>query len=116
MHEEDFLWAKKITEEYRSIRKYFDKDFYNHGSSVFDPTSWAIFQYHDAETESGIVMAFRREASPFKSVSVALEGLTEGKSYRFENMNDGTCFTLENALDICLTEKRSSVIFEYSLS
>lgn len=113
MHEEDFLWAKKITEEYRSIRKYFDKDFYNHGSSVFDPTSWAIFQYHDAETESGIVMAFRREASPFKSVSVALKGLADGKSYRFRNLDDGTCFTNENALQILLKEKRSSVIFEY---
>ena len=115
MHEEDFLWAKKITDEYRSIRKYFDKDFYIHGSQVFDPTSWAIFQYHDAETESGIVMAFRRSESPFDSVTVTLKGLTEGKKYTFRNLDDGTEALSGGELKILLPEKRSSVIFEYRL-
>ena len=29
MNDENFKWAKKITDEYRKIRKYFSKDFYN---------------------------------------------------------------------------------------
>ncbi len=113
MSKEDLLWAKKITDEYRSIRRYFSKDFYNHASIVFDPTSWAIFQYHDPETESGIVMAFRREASPFDRVTVKLNGLQSGRSYKFKNRNDDTCRSSESTLDILLPEKRSSVIFEY---
>ena len=35
MDEEDFLWAKKITDEYRAVRKYMAKEFYNHASDKF---------------------------------------------------------------------------------
>ena len=70
MDEKDFAWAKRITDEYRSIRRYFSMDFYNHGSDCFDETSWTIWQYHDEESQSGIVMAFRRQKSPFEQVNV----------------------------------------------
>ena len=52
--------AEKTVEELKSIRKYFGGDFYNHGSAEFDESSWAVWQYHDPESQSGIVMAFRR--------------------------------------------------------
>ena len=83
MSEDDFKWAKQITDEYRSIRRYFSEDFYNHGSKLFDDTSWAIWQYHDDKDQSGIVMAFRRENSPFENVKIALKGLNGGE-YLFE--------------------------------
>ena len=113
MSENDFKWAKKITDEYRRIRKYFSMDFYNHGSSVFDDTSWAIWQYHDADTESGIVMAFRRCNSPFDTVKIKLNGLLEGKNYSFTNLDDNSTFIATDILEITLPHKRSSVIFEY---
>ena len=114
--ENDFAWAKKITDEYRSIRKYFSMDFYNHGTSCFDPTAWAIWQYHDSEEQSGIVMAFRREESPFDSVKIDLKGLLTGKTYQAENLNDGTAKSITDTLEISLPEKRTSVIFKYNLS
>lgn len=113
MDEDDFAWAKKITDEYRSIRKYFSVDFYNHGSSCFDDTSWTIWQYHDADTESGIVMAFRRENSPFDTVKIKLKGLDEGKNYVFRNLDDEALITSVGSLEIILPQKRSCTIFEY---
>lgn len=113
MSDEDFRWAKKVTDEYRRIRKYFSKDFYNHASSVLDDTSWAIFQYHDAETESGIVMAFRRENSPFDTVNITLRGLSEDKLYTFENLDSGITSKGGSPLVINLPRKRSCTIFEY---
>ena len=116
MSEEDFLWAKKIIDEYRSIRHYFNKDFYNHGTSSFDNTAWAIFQYHDPDTQSGIVLAFRREQSPFDRVNVTLSGLEMDGKYNYKNLNDYNSFSSTNSLEIVLNEKRSSVIFEYKLA
>ncbi len=113
MDEADFAWAKKITDEYRRIRKYFPCNFYNHGSEVYDKSAWAIWQYHDEETNFGIVMAFRRERSPFDNVKIKLCGVAEGSTLKVENLNDGSVCESSDTLEIKLTEKRSSVIFEY---
>lgn len=115
MTEEDFAWAKKSIDEYRRIRKYFSEEFYNHGSEVYDKSSWAIWQYHDPETASGIVMAFRRENSPFETVKIKLSGVAENSKLNVENLNNENRFTSSENLEITLKEKRSSVIFEYSL-
>ncbi len=116
MNEEDFAWAKKITDEYRHIRKYMSMDFYNHGSVCFDDTAWAIWQYHDADTESGIVMAFRRCNSPFETVKIKLKGLSEGKSYVFTNLDSKALFASTGNLEIILPQKRSCTIFEYKVN
>jgi len=115
MDEEDFKWAKNITDEYRSIRKYFSMDFYNHGSSCFDPTAWAIWQYHDAQTQSGIVMAFRRSESPFDQVKIELKGLLSDKIYTFTNLDDSSITEEKSVITIGLPQKRSSIILKYQL-
>ena len=118
MDGEDFKWAKKITDEYRRIRKYFSMDFYNHGSCVFDESSWAIWQYHDAEGQSGIVMAFRRCKSPFDRVKIDLKGLLEDRKYQVVDLDNNTEKIITSSIDsieISLTQKRTSAIFEYKL-
>lgn len=113
MDEEGFIWAKKVTDEYRQIRKYMSMDFYNHGSSSFDDTSWAIWQYHDADTDSGIVMVFRRCNSPFDTVKISLKGTSSKKNYTFRNLDSKAAFDSSNDLEIFLPGKRSCTIFEY---
>ena len=88
-------------------------DFYNHGSSCFDPTAWAIWQYHDSEEQSGIVMAFRREESPFDCVKIDLKGILKGKAYEVTNLDNGTAKRITDTLEITLPEKRTSIIFKY---
>lgn len=115
MEEEDFVWAKKTVDEYRRIRNYFNCNFYNHGSEIYDKSSWAIWQYHDDDTNSGIVMAFRREDSPFENVSIELKGISENSKIKAENLNNGEIFEFDKKIEVILPEKRSSVIFEYSV-
>ena len=115
MNEEDFLWAKKISDEYKKICKYFSMDFYNHGSCKLDETAWCIWQYHDSETQSGIVMAFRRTDSPFEQINIKLKGTDENKNYVYQNLDSGETTVGHNTLSINLPQKRSSVIFEYKL-
>ena len=112
MTDEDFVWAKKYTDEYRRIRKYFIHDFYNHATDTFDETAWTVWQYHDSETQSGIVMAFRRCKSPYDQLTVELKGM-DNTTYSYTNLNDESVITGGNKLKIVLPEKRSSIIYEY---
>jgi len=113
MNDEDLLWAKKITDEYISIRKYFSKDFYNHGSDTFDQTSWAIWQYHDPATNSGIVMAFRRPDSLFETVEIVLSGIDEKSSVVYTNTDTSVESEGDTKLKINISKQRSSVIIKY---
>ncbi|MBR5459467.1 MAG: alpha-galactosidase [Clostridia bacterium] len=113
MDEEDFKWARLITDEYRSIRKYFSCDFYNHGSVKFDETSWAIWQYHDPDTQSGILMAFRRSESPFDAVNVTLKGVDCYNAFTFKSLDNGSSFDGSGTIRVSLPQKRSCTIFEY---
>ena len=116
MSEADFAWAKRYTDEYVSIRRYFSKNFYNLGADCLDDTSWAIFQYHDPDDGSGIVMAFRREKSPFDSLKIKLDGIAPNNTYTVKNLDTGADFTITDTLEITLPQKRSSVIFEYKVN
>lgn len=113
MDEKDFAWAKKVTDEYRSIRKYFSMDFYNHGSQVFDPTAWAIWQYNDGEKQSGIIMAFRRSKSPFERVKIDLKGVSQDSTFVFTDIDKNTEICGTNSIEIVLPQKRSCVILKY---
>ena len=113
MTEDDFVWAADICREYKSIRKYFSQNFYNHGSRVFDDSAWCIWQYHDTDSDSGIVMAFRRENSPCEKSVISLKGITSGKTYECINLDTNEEFSITDTLEISLTEKRSSVIIKY---
>ncbi len=90
-------------------------NFYNHGTSVFDEMAWTIWQYHDSETQSGIVMAFRRCESPFEQVKIDLNGLLADRSYQVVNLDDNTARCIKNSIDIILPKKRSSTILEYKI-
>lgn len=74
---------------------------------------YKIWQYHDENTQSGIVMAFRRSNSPFDTVKIKLKGLLKDKKYTYKNLNDNTLSEGDNQIIISLPEKRSSVIIEY---
>lgn len=114
MTKEDFLWAKGVSDEYLKIRHYFTMDFYNHGSRVFDDTSWAIWQYHDYESGKGIVMVFRRKNSAMSCADIELKGLSDGAEFKFVSFDSASFEVNGINLKIYLPQKRSSTIIEYS--
>ncbi len=114
MDDEKWELAKRVNDEYLAIRKYLSCDFYNHGSSTLDMTSWAMWQYHDKVSGKGIVMAFRRPESPFEGVKISLCGVA-GAMIEYKNLDTGDSFAGMGELEITLPKKRSSVIFEYEI-
>ena len=115
MSEEDFAILKSVCDEYIRIRKYFSKDFYNLGAEVYDTSSWTIWQYNDEDTKSGIVVAFRRSESPFDNVTIELKGLKKNVEYTYTDIDSDKSFKGSDKLKITLSEKRTSVIYEYKL-
>ena len=109
----DWAAAKKSHDEYLKIRKYFSRDFYNHGSVALDAGAWAIWQYHDPETNSGIVLAFRRAGSSCDRAKVVLKGIPAGAKVVVENLDTGAKTSVDGELEIVLTERRSSAVFVY---
>ena len=109
----DWAAAKKSCDEYRRIRKYFSRDFYNHGSSALDPGAWAVWQYHDPETNEGVVLAFRRAESPCDRAKFPLRGLPAGAKVHVENLDTGATALLSGELEIVLSGRRSSTVVVY---
>ncbi len=109
----DWAAAIKCCAEYRRIRKYFPRDFYNHGSAGLDSAAWAIWQYHDAEKGEGVVIAFRRVQSPNNRATIALRGIPAGVSVEVENLDTGVTDTISGELEIILPERRSSTVLLY---
>ena len=113
LDEKELDRAAAVTHEYRRIRGYLSRDFYSHGSNVFDPSSWAVWQYHDPEKKAGVVLAFRRCESPFDRVTINLRGVADDVRVTVENLDTGEITTGSAAVTITLPDKRSSVILEY---
>ena len=109
----DWAAAKKCCDEYRRIRRYFPCDFYNLGSAGLDDTAWAIWQYHDSGSNEGVVLAFRRAASPSDTVKVTLKGLPADAKVEFENLDTAKKSVASGELGISLSEKRSSTVVLY---
>lgn len=108
----DFTTLRTALAQYRRVRDYLTADFYNHGSATADPSSWAIWQYHDPGKKAGCVIAFRRGGSPFDRVTVALKGRLG--TARIENLDTGTVDTIEDGhFEIVLPNPRSSGVFVY---
>ena len=118
MDDIDFEWAKQILNEYKSVRRYFSMDFYNHGSESFDQTSWTIWQY-DMGGSEGIIMAFRRSKSNQSMAVIYPKAISADSEYELFYYNSGEKEYLSgksiasHGIKIILKEQRSSMLVRY---
>lgn len=112
-------WTRDIFAEYKLVRPYFSKDFYPLTENSLDNGTWCAWQFHDPETDSGIVMAFRRPSSPMTDAQLELKGLTAGGNYSVldkdsKQSHDYSAKQLSNNFCVNLPDKRSSKLFIYT--
>ena len=115
---EKIEWLKKMCEEYLRVRPYLSKDIYPLTQPGAAKDIWCAAQYHDSDTDSGVLIAFRRENSPYTTSQFSLSGLDESKTYVFEEVNGDTVTEVGNVLkkdglQVTINEKRSSKIYFY---
>ena len=106
--------------EGKRIRKYFYGNFYPLSDVDANPRAWCVMQYHLPDEREGIVMAFRRDKSPYGSYSCPLREIdpsatyqvTLGPTYAPEQPLTMKGTALEQ-LNIAIKECPGSVLVEY---
>ncbi|MDD3544639.1 MAG: alpha-galactosidase [Kiritimatiellae bacterium] len=102
---------RKARADYLRVRRFFSRDFHNHGSHAYDLTSWVIWQYHDPETGEGCILAFRRPESPCDRAVIDLKGVSGNIEYT--DLDSGKIFRDSGKFNVFLPEKRSCALFVY---
>ena len=107
----DLEWARKISDEYLSIREYFSCDFYPLENPGATHAAWCAFMYDRPEMDDGIIMIFRRGES---NCTDAVYQLEINGCYEFTDLDSGEVTVVDDAkLHVNMPEKRSSRILRY---
>lgn len=116
---EPMEWAKKYFAEYNSIRHFFARDYYPLVPFSRENSTWSASQYHDPQTQNGVILAFRRAACPFEEVTVRLGGLYLSRTYRFTDMDTGESFCMNGyelttrGIHLKIEKPRQSLLLKY---
>jgi alpha-galactosidase len=83
-----FAAARQAIEEAKDLAKYWYGDIYPLTRDPHVPESWCAFQLHRPDLGEGIVLFFRRAASPYTGLEVSLQALNADATYVIERKTD----------------------------
>ena len=73
--------ARLAIAEQRNSRPFFTGDFYPLLPLTVAPHDWCAYQFHREDLGAGCALFFRRHASPFPAMSVALRDIEPSATY-----------------------------------
>ena len=82
-------WLSKMCREYLRVRPYLSKDMYPLTDIDASLYTWNAAQYHDTVSNSGVILVYKRENSPYTSAAFKLRGLMPNCSYVIEDADGG---------------------------
>ena len=103
-----------------AMRKYFYGDFYALLSFSLAADAWAAWQFDRPDLGEGMVVAFRRHASPFPCWEARLQALEPGGTYDLYSWDNKTTWRMSGqqlmagGLSVTIDEAPGSVLFTYS--
>jgi len=85
--EEHYPWAwhRRMMDDFRRARPLFYGDYYPLTPNSSAGDAWAAFQMHRPDIGEGLVLAFRRQDSPFISAEFRLHGLEPEAMYAVDD-------------------------------
>lgn len=81
--------AGVLVERYKKVRHLLTGEWYPLTGYSYDTDVWQAVQYHRPDLDEGIVLAFRRKDSPYRSLEVDLQGLVPDHRYRLHSDQRG---------------------------
>jgi alpha-galactosidase len=106
--------------EGKRIRKYFFGDFYPLNEVTTSPEDWSVMQYNRAAEQDGMVLAFRRDRSPYNSYESVLRGIAPDARYKvtfYSNYVSDKSVTMSGAelqhLNLQIADSPGSLLVEY---
>ena len=113
-------WHRKMLADVRRARPFWYGDFYPLTSCHAAADAWIALQLHRPDQNAGLILAFRRAASPMTEASFRLGGLRRTADYTFEDADSGTTWTIagqtlaEKGLPFAILHPRSSRLVFYT--
>ena len=101
------------------MRKYFYGDFYPLLSFSLASDAWAAWQYDRPDLGEGMVVAFRRHASPFPHWEAKLQALEHGAAYELHSWDDSSTrrmsgqTLMKDGFAVVIGDKPGSALFTY---
>ena len=115
-----FDWHRKMLAEVRRARPFWYGDLYPLTNCSSAKDAWIALQLHRSDQNAGVILAFRRAASPITAADLRLGGIVADATYTFEDADSGETWTLpgetlaKEGLPFAMPEPRSSRMVFYS--
>jgi alpha-galactosidase len=115
----DFDLVRRIVDEHRQIAPYLLGDFYPLTAYSQADDVWAVWQFHRADLDAGIVRAFRRTASPYESARFRLQGLDPSGTYAVTRLDRPGSSTfsgqdaMEDGVPLTIAEQPGCAVITY---
>lgn len=112
-------WVKKYNEEFKKVRNYISCDIYPLTAPGLDNASWCAVQYDNYGRGDGVLLAFKREESPYVTANFRLGGICADKTYQFKSTDGDIDIKMrgeeiiKDGFTVKLTGKRESVAIFY---
>ena len=113
--------AKAAIAEVKGNQKYWYGDFYPLAGAALAADHFVAYQFHRADLNAGLVLAFRHEECETTGISVALRGLNPDTSYKIEFSDEARHLTsttmtgkeLQTGLQLRIPGKGASLLVNY---
>ncbi len=83
-------WHRKMLADQRRARPFWYGDLYPLTRCSTAPDAWIALQLHRPDLNAGVILAFRRAASPIAAADFPLGGILPDAEYTFEDADTGT--------------------------
>lgn len=121
--EEKIELIRRMNAEYKRIREITECDYYPLTSPSADKGQWCVMQFDSPEKGEGVILAYRREKSPYTTANFMLGNIEYDCDYEFTDADNGEKEIISgkelnaNGFTITMTEKRMArVLFVKKLS
>jgi alpha-galactosidase len=112
----------KQVRQYKSIRKYYEGDYYPLTEYSQAEDAWMVYQFDRPDLNEGMIVALKRSNSPFPKAVFSLHGLNPDAEYQLTNLDDDSrtavkgSLLLNKGLEIELPDNPDSALISYRLA
>ena len=82
----DYDALRALIKQWRSVNQYYYGDYYPLMPYSHDEAVWISWQFHDAEADEGMIQAFRRENSVYRTAELKPRSLTPDATYEVTDL------------------------------
>ena len=87
VREIDYDALRQLVGQWRNVNRYYYGDYYPLTAYSRANTEWIAWQFHDPDTNSGLIQAFRRGECEATSIQLKLRGLDPAARYELTQLD-----------------------------